>query len=202
MVDGWGNAIAPTPVDTSPRTFVCTRAAVMNQDPFAARPRPRASADENQVARLHHRPSVQPTETCTPKHEDTRAEVTTSQSGPDATKAPLDTRPPWVNPSGISSQWCVTRTIGGLSGSAARTPSWTSSRLACAQVQSRKGFVQHQDLGVAHQSPSEEDLLALALRDHAEGTVPDSETPPRARSRSAFSQSSSVYRFHQVSSAP
>src|ERR1700677_2400625 len=73
-----------------------------------------------QEARLHQRPSVQPTVTATPKQADTRAEVTTSGSGPDATSRPPETRPPWVNPGGISSQWCVTRTIGGLTGSGAQ----------------------------------------------------------------------------------
>ena len=41
-----------------------------------------------QTARLHHRPSVQPTATATSKQADTFAEVTTAESGPDASKLP------------------------------------------------------------------------------------------------------------------
>jgi hypothetical protein len=47
-----------------------------------------------QLARLHQRPSVRPTETCTPKHADTRSEVTTSHSGPETVNSPSETRPP------------------------------------------------------------------------------------------------------------
>ena len=57
-----------------------------------------------QRARLHHRPSVHPTVTSTPKQAETRAEVTTSHNGPDATSCPPETSPPWVKPGGISSQ--------------------------------------------------------------------------------------------------
>src|ERR1700683_2836584 len=57
-----------------------------------------------QTARLHHRLSGCTTVTAPSKRADTRAEVTTSGSGPDATSAPPETRPPWVKPGGISSQ--------------------------------------------------------------------------------------------------
>ena len=82
--------------------FGCTLSDPLNQGPLSgAAPRPLPA---RQTARLHQRPSVHPTVTASPKQSETRAEVTTSDSGPDATSAPLETRAPWVKPGGISSQ--------------------------------------------------------------------------------------------------
>src|ERR1700722_11938840 len=49
-------------------------------------------------ARLHHRPSSQPTVTGTSKQNETRGEVTTSARPPAASNLPWRTRPAWVNP--------------------------------------------------------------------------------------------------------
>src|ERR1700722_16784128 len=107
----WGNATAPTlsALLLSLRLYAQRRAE--SRPSFGRRA---ASPSAPHTARLHQRPSVHPTVTASPKQSETRAEVTTSDSGPDATSAPLETSAPWVKPGGISSQWCVTRTIGGL----------------------------------------------------------------------------------------
>ena len=124
-----------------------------------------------QAARLHHRPSVHPTVTATPKQAETRAEVTTSDSGPAATSSPPETRPPWVNPGGISSQWCVTRTIGGLAGIGGQSGEADQEPLPGAQVEPGERLVEQEQLRVAHERPGQQHLLALALRDHPERAI-------------------------------
>ena len=42
-----------------------------------------------------------------------------------------------------------------------------------AQVQPGEGLVEQDELGIAHECPCQEDLLALTLRDHPEGPFPD-----------------------------
>ena len=97
----WGNATAPTSsaLLLSLRLYPQRRAE--SRPSFGRRA---ASAPARHTARLHQRPSVHPTVTASPKQSETRAEVTTSDSGPDATSAPLETSAPWVKPGGISSQ--------------------------------------------------------------------------------------------------
>ena len=109
--------------------------------------------------------------TATSKQADTFSDVITSSSGPAAMSDPARTRPPWVNPGGISSQWCVTRTTGGLASSAASEREPHEQALAGAQVEAGEGLVEQEELGIAHQRPGQQDLLALALRDHPEGPI-------------------------------
>ena len=93
--------------------------------------------------------------------------------GPAAMRDPARTRPPWVNPGGISSQWWVTRTSGGLAASARQRAEPHEQALAGAQVEAGEGLVEQEELGIAHQRPGQQDLLALALGDHPEGPVRD-----------------------------
>ena len=57
----------------------------------------------------------------------------------------------WEKPSGISSTWCVTRTIGGVPLSRARVRSRLESPLATAHVESRERLVEQQELGLGHE---------------------------------------------------
>ena len=77
-----------------------------------------------------------------------------------------------MKPGGISSQWWVTRTSGGLAGSSASVGQVDQKAFAGAEIQAGEGFVQQDHLGIAHQGPGQEHLLALALRDHAERPLP------------------------------
>ena len=92
------------------------------------------------------------------------------------------TRAPWVNPGGISSQWCVTRTIGGLPG---RRPGRRDAGASApgAQVETGEGLVEQHQLGIAHERAGQQHLLALAFRDHPEGAVAELPHATAASSR-------------------
>ena len=92
---------------------------------------------------------------------------------PAASNLPWRTSPAWVNPAGISSQWWVTRTMVGHSGSAANPAEAGDQALPGAEVEPGRRLVEQEQLGSAHQRPGQEHLLAFALGDHAEGAVPD-----------------------------
>ena len=188
LVDG-GEMQAPTSSALLRSESVCTRRANPNQD-HPGSPSSRVS-QRCQTARLHQRPSVRPTVTATPKHAETASEVIARVRGPEATRCPARMRAPWVNPGGISSQWCVTRTTTGPPGSAARcrpdvpaaapAPPGRARRMARRASRSSGSPINARASRTCWRSPSEMT---------PKGRSAMSATPPRARRRSALSQSS------------
>src|ERR1700727_2683001 len=87
----WGNATAPTSsaLLLSLRLYSSATGRIKGQFWRAVS----SAAGLVQRARLHQRPSVQPTVTGRPKQAETRAEVTTSDNGPEATNSPPATSP-------------------------------------------------------------------------------------------------------------
>src|ERR1700722_5365777 len=87
----WGNATAPTSsaLLLSLRLYSSTSGRIKGQFWRTSS----SSVGVDQRARLHQRPSVQPTVTGRPKQAETRAEVTTSANGPEATNSPPKTNP-------------------------------------------------------------------------------------------------------------
>jgi hypothetical protein len=91
MVDG-GEMHSADLVGTSPRVFVCTNVAARFQALFFRPAQPCRRLLK--VARLHHRPSSQPTFTSTPKQADTFSDVMTSRTAPAAIRVPPRINPP------------------------------------------------------------------------------------------------------------
>ena len=172
------------PVSTSPvpRLYPCRRAE--------ASPSRRPCSRASRCGAAPPAPVAATDVTGTAKHADTATRSSPRVSGPAAMSRPCRTRPPWVNPGGISSQWWVTRTTGGLAGSRGQRGQPDEQPLAGAQIEPGERLVEQDELGIAHQGPGQEYLLALALRDHPERPVARySPTPPRASRSSARSQS-------------
>ena len=160
--------------------FVCTLSDPLNQAPFLSP----ISRSATQTARLHHRPSVQPTVTATPK----QCGDVAPRSRPRVAvpTPPVDhptTRPPWLNPGGISSQWCVTRTIGGLPGSVASVVSRTSNRSRAPKSRPANGSSNNNSSGSLMSARARRTCCRSPSEITPNGRPPMSPTPPRASER-------------------
>ena len=98
-----------------------------------------------------------------------------------------------MNPGGISSQWCVTRTIGGLSGSPASAASWTSNRSRAPRSRPANGSSSRSSSGSLISARASRTCWRSPSEITPNGRSPMLPTPPRTSSRSAFSQSAVVY---------
>ena len=136
----------------------------------APRAAPASAADLRGQARdrAAQRPPCRSTVTSTPKASDTAASVSTSSTGPATSRRPVAQQCGVGDPGrdllemvGHQDQRRHGR-VGGERGQAGQEP------LAGPEVESGGRLVHQDQLGIAHQRPGQQDLLALALRQQAE----------------------------------
>ena len=116
-----------------------------------------------------------------PKQSLNDSELSDASTCPAATALPDRSRRTWVKPTGISSTWWVTMTIGGASSSRRpATPSRASSRSRPPMSRPAHGSSSSSSSGAGHEGPGQQDLLAFALGEHPERALGDVLEPAAA----------------------